>query len=71
MPMNSETELQNITRRHFFGQCGMGIGSMALASLLSEGNLGAAEAVMTENPLEPKRPHFKPRAKNVIFLFMA
>ncbi len=62
-------ELLQQTRRHFFSQCSMGIGSLALASLLSDGPLQAAPA--TRNPLEPKPPHFPPRAKNVIFLFMA
>jgi hypothetical protein len=32
--------------------------------------LGAAPAV-TANPMAPKLPHFKPRAKNIIYLFMA
>src|SRR5947209_9004459 len=50
------------TRRHFFGQCTLGIGSMALAGLLNEGRAAAVET---------KQPHFKPRAKNVIYLFMA
>lgn len=62
-------ELLQQTRRHFFSQCSMGIGSLALASLLSDGPLQAAPT--TRNPLEPKPPHFPPRAKNVIFLFMA
>ena len=69
--MDPQSQLQAVTRRHFFSQCGMGIGSVALASMLSDGKLGAADAIMTENPLEPKQPHFKPRAKNVIFMFMA
>ena len=32
------------TRRHFFGQCGLGLGSMALGSLLGEGRASAGEA---------------------------
>lgn len=54
------------TRRHFFGQCAVGLGSMALGSLLNEGR--AAPAI---NPMALRQPHFAPRSKNVIFLFMA
>ena len=31
--------LQAVTRRHFFSQCSMGLGSVALASLLNDGTL--------------------------------
>ena len=55
------------TRRHFFGQCALGLGSLALTSLLGESQ-AAAPAV---NPLAPKKSHFPPKAKNVIYLFMA
>ncbi len=61
------------TRRHFFRDCGVGIGKIALATLLSEplsrSNLLRAEEVA--RPTEPKPAHFAPRAKRVIFLFMA
>jgi hypothetical protein len=57
------------TRRHFFRDCAMGLGSMALASLLADGKAAAAEPFA--NPLAPKQPHFAPRAKAVIYLFMA
>ncbi len=56
------------TRRHFFRDCALGIGSMALASLLNEGR---AAANPLANPLAPRKPHFTPRAKAVIYLFMA
>src|SRR5580704_12402498 len=52
---------RQIARRWFLQQCGVGLGAMALGQLL-----GASE-----NPLAPKKPHFPPTAKNVIFLFMA
>jgi hypothetical protein len=58
------------TRRHFFRDCGVGLGTMALAGLLNSGSRAAGpEAV--PNPLAPKKPHFAPKAKSVIFLFMA
>jgi hypothetical protein len=53
----------NLTnRRWFLNQCGVGLGSLALADLL-----GAA----TNDPLAPKKPHFAPKVKRVIYLFMA
>src|SRR5215813_7148383 len=58
-----------ITRRWFFRQCGMGLGSIALGSLLQEAS-GAA-SLQAANPLAPRQPHFKPKAKRVIYLFMA
>jgi hypothetical protein len=62
--------LRGITRRHFFSQCGVGLGSIALASLLSGQKLFAGENLLA-NPMAPKKPHFPARAKNIIYLFMA
>jgi len=67
------------TRRHFFRDCGVGVGKIALASLLMEGLGGrpralagdAAATPIPSDPLAPRAPHFAPRAKRVIFLFMA
>ncbi len=61
--------LERVTRRHFFRECGVGIGKIALASLLS----GAASpfAQAAANPLAPRQPHFPAKAKRVIHLFMA
>jgi hypothetical protein len=55
-----------ITRRHFFRDCTVGLGGMALASLLSR----EAHAD-TANPLRARPGHFPAKAKAVIFLFMA
>ena len=55
------------TRRHFFRDCAVGVGSVALASMLARD----AEAGSDPNPLAPKKPHFEPKAKRVIYLFMA
>jgi hypothetical protein len=61
----SPFELHQIqTRRDFFRQCAGGVGAIALAELL------AADTAPKVNPLAPKAPHFAPKAKNVIFLFM-
>ena len=62
--------LRDTTRRHFFGKCALGLGSIALSSLLNN-QLLSADAPKLVNPLAPKAPHFKPRAKNIIYLFMA
>src|ERR671921_658500 len=61
------------TRRHFFGECGVGVGKIALASLLSDVVTTGAFASPTGpvNPLAPRAPHFAPKAKRVIHLFMA
>ena len=48
------------TRRWFIEQCRIGLGGIALHSLLAD-----------TDPLAPKPPHFAPKAKSVIFLFMA
>ncbi|MEC9004828.1 MAG: DUF1501 domain-containing protein [Planctomycetota bacterium] len=64
------------TRREFLWQAGGGFTSLPLLSMLSEdGFLGhqtqaADGASPYENPLAPKPPHFAPKAKSVIFLFM-
>lgn len=53
------------TRRHFFQDCGIGLGSMAL------GSLEPRPAVAAPTPLAVRAPHHPPRARAVIFLFMA
>jgi hypothetical protein len=56
------------TRRHFFRDCGVGVGAMALSSLLARDAHAAKER---NDPLAPRKPHFAAKAKAVIFLFMA
>src|SRR5499426_3767719 len=62
------------SRRDFLFQSSGGIGGLALASMLSDQKLLAqndvcAGAPIGGNPLAPKAPHFKPRAKAVISIF--
>jgi Protein of unknown function (DUF1501) len=57
------------TRRHFLWNAGVGIGSIAFATLLGE-SARATEA-KSENPLAPRKPHFEPKAKRVIYLHMS
>lgn len=59
------------TRRHFFQKCFVGLGQVALASLLRQGRLAAATLPKVRSPLAPKKPHFAPKIKSVIYLFMA
>ena len=56
-----------INRRHFFGRCGLGLGSVALASMLNREVLGETSGT----PLANRPPPHRRRAKNVIQLFMA
>src|SRR6266511_3471345 len=60
-----------LTRRHFFGRMATGVGAVALGSLLNP-DLFAALADEAEKPKGPLgAPHFAPKAKRVIYLFMA
>lgn len=63
------------TRREFLWQAGAGFAGTALSGLLQRdsltgSNLLASSIATRGNPLAPKRPHFAPKAKSVIFLFM-
>ena len=73
VPLAAEQRrLLQVTRRHFFNDCGVGVGKIALASLLTGAfTRRAAAAPVLANPLAPKAPHFAPKAKRVIHLFMA
>ncbi len=62
---------RQLQRRAFLTRSTCGLGSMALAQLLSGESSFAASASSAGNSLAPKPPMFEPRAKNVIFLFMA
>ncbi len=69
--MHSEEQLlQQMTRRHLFGSCGVGLGSLALGSLMRRDAIGATESPV-RNGVAPQQPHFPAKAKKVIYLFMA
>jgi len=59
--------LMNKTRRHFLKRSLLGLGGLALSAL---DNKAPAQAPET-NPLAPRRPHYAPKVKNVIYLHMA
>ncbi|MFP6584511.1 MAG: DUF1501 domain-containing protein [Candidatus Hydrogenedentota bacterium] len=65
--MNSGESIESpIARRWFLQQCGMGLGAVALNHLLAP-----TASAQNLNPLAPKQPPFAPKAKNIIYLFMA
>jgi hypothetical protein len=60
-----------LTRRQMLRQCANGFGAVALATLLAEPTFGARTSSDHDtDPLAPRPPQFRTRAKNVIFLFM-
>jgi hypothetical protein len=59
----------DLARRHFLKNCGVGLGTAALSSLLLGGR--TASAADRTDALAPKQPHFPAKAKRVIHLFMA
>jgi hypothetical protein len=63
-PLLERLQLQ--TRRHFFQNCQLGFGSVALSSLLARESSAESEI----NPLSPKKPHFTAKAKQVIYLHL-
>ncbi len=63
--MNLSQTTQELSRRQMLKSVGGGFGLLSLAGMLEAGNVQAAQKK------ESQLPHFKPRAKRVIFLFMS
>ena len=63
-----------LTRREMLARCANGFGAIALTALMADKAFGGAvrsgDSVNPLNPLAPRKPHFSPKAKNVIFLYM-
>src|SRR5947209_18571641 len=57
------------SRRHFLRRAAHGFGALAFATMLAD-EAAAAPANAVFDPFLPRKPHFEPRAKSVIFLFM-
>jgi len=74
-PTDPASLLAAQTRRHFFSRCALGLGGIAMASMLNGRKAYGAEAASgltaLPNPMAPRAGHFAPRAKNIIYLFMA
>jgi uncharacterized protein (DUF1501 family) len=65
--VNGRASVQQVARRHFLRDCGVGLGKIALGSLL----VGAPRVATAASPFAPKKPHYPAKAKAVIHLFMA
>ncbi|MBX3414012.1 MAG: DUF1501 domain-containing protein [Pirellulales bacterium] len=67
------SQVPHVSRRYFLRECGVGLGKVALASLLTGGasHAMAATPAMDGIGFAPRPPHFVPKAKAVIHLFMA
>ena len=61
-----------LSRREFFGRFALGVGGFALMNLLQR-NAVAAPGLPSSSPFQGilPQPHFPPRAKRIIYLFMA
>lgn len=66
-----DQRLREITRRHFFRDCRVGLGSMALGSMLLDDQKLRAESPPAGYVPGSRGLHHEPKAKAVIFLFMA
>jgi hypothetical protein len=72
----NEKTLQFLTRRHFLKESAMGLGALALGSLIGGCKFGASNSYAQTlfdpaHPLAPKSPMFPGKAKSVIYLHMA
>jgi hypothetical protein len=74
MAISSRHNFCGRTRREFLWQTGCGFPAVALSALLGN-DFFAQQSVAADgvskfvNPLAPKKPHFEPKAKSVIFIF--
>ncbi len=68
--MNLFQEFLLQSRRHFLTSTSSGIGMLALASLLRDDGLLAAESTAAMNPLTPRAPHFAPKANACICIYL-
>jgi hypothetical protein len=72
--MNCQTHLYRnqdptlLARRWFFRDCAVGLGAIALGELLRQSGHAAIPHV---DPQAPMAPHYTPKAKRMVFLFMA
>jgi len=67
----SQEYLEQITRRHFLRECGLGLGTLALGSLWGCSSGESQNLFNAANPLQTKAPPFSGKAKSVIYLHMA
>src|SRR4051794_24184185 len=73
MPSHDPTaDAFSLPRRDLLRRCGMGYGLLGLAGLLADETKATAATPGggSLNPMAPKAPHFAPKAKQVVHLFM-
>ena len=60
------------TRREFLQRCGTGFGALGLAGLCQDAGMAPAQAAATGavSPMLPRQPHYAPKAKHVIHIFL-
>lgn len=74
--MTSNTNFCGRTRREFLWETGAGFTGLAMSGMLAQDGFLANQSVAADgatpfiNPMQVKPPHFAPKAKSVIFLFM-
>ncbi len=61
---------KNQTRREMLKRSGMGMGALALGCMLQQEEARSETDESSINPLAPKQPHFAPKAKRVIHIFL-
>ncbi|MDB5310399.1 MAG: hypothetical protein JWO38_4601 [Gemmataceae bacterium] len=62
--------LQNLTRRHFLKTSSLGLGGLTLSQFFGDARADVP-GITADNPLGPRKPHFAPKAKRVIYLHMS
>ncbi len=71
---DAQRDTRRDTRRYFLGNAGYGIGAAALAGMMLGDGLAEksneGESASFANPLAPKQPHFAPKAKRCILIFL-
>src|SRR5690349_10002384 len=69
---SNTARLADVTRRHFLSTSGLGLGAMALSSLVGAGGTEARADIPIDpmQPLAERQPPFAPRAKRVIYLHL-
>src|ERR1051326_1598471 len=68
-----QERMRHLSRRHFFKSTGLAAGRIALAGLMMPELVKAATATKSfgrAHPALPGLPHFAPKAKRLIYLFM-
>ncbi len=64
-------DFQTESRRRFLLRSGSGVGALALSTLIDPALVGSVRAAERSHPGLPQFPNFAPKAKRLIYLFMA